>query len=46
MPLSEGGEDEVMEDQHRESKDATEAGTPNVAVEPPEPGADKMDVDG
>lgn len=37
-------EDEVMED-GRESKDVTEVGTPQVAVEPPESNPDKMDVD-
>lgn len=40
----EDGEDEVMEDQ-RASKDMTEAGTPQVAIEPPESNTDKMDVD-
>lgn len=43
MPRQDG-EDEEMEDQ-KDSRNMTEAGTPQVAVDPPENNEDRMDVD-
>lgn len=43
-PGQDDEDDDVMEVQ-RESKDVTEAGTPQVVTEPPESNPDKMDVD-
>ena len=38
------GEDEEMDD-HRDSRNMTEAGTPQVSIEPPEHTGDRMEVD-
>lgn len=44
LPREEGEEDEEMED-NKDSGDLTEAGTPQIAVEPPRAEGDRMDVD-